>query len=439
MVNYKRKAIIGTFGLAVILTLGACGATGFVMLRSQLCEIRGYTDMQLSMFFSIYCAGTMVGNLFVSKLIAKLGVKKLVLIGALGPFVGFTSLAFVSNIYILWIMGLIFGILVTVASFVTNGIFVSSWFDEGRGTMMSVSGVILNLVMIVAAPAMAAMVTNWGAVKASFALGIFLSGISVVCALFLVCELPAAYGVGAVNLAGKSKKTDAATKEYKDAAESKVYEPVMPVTKLLLMPKTLMCILVPVLLSAALTMYSTNSVQVLQSFGLDYMQASFFLSFTSIVGIVVVSLFGVLNDKIGPKTDMMVFTFLACVAMFVSFALDGMAGAVLLSVFVYFAQFSNMYGGLVMPEIYGSKKAPELMGYSGTLMGLAGVAAPPIATGIYTITGSWKMILPVQGVIYIIVMVFIMAVMSENTKKAIKEKDSLYIQSINESNVKMDK
>lgn len=428
--NYKRKAILGAIGMAVIMSVMAFCYTGVVLLKGPLGEIHGYTDGQFSIFFSTYCAGSMVGNFIIGKIISKIGFKKLIIFGSIGPVIGFTGLALIKSVFVLWIIGFFLGFMIALPSFVSNGIFISSWFGKGRATMMSLGSTMMNAVSIIITPVVAILVSKHGAVNMTLASGICITVLALLSAVFLVCELPDVYGAEPVDI-GKDKSTKKNTSST--PSESEVYEPKMPTSKLLSMPTTIMCITAPALLSVSLTMLATNSVQIFQEFGVSYVEASYCISIRSISGVILLPIFGVLCDKIGSKKVMITFTAVCCASMFGGPALTGMTGAIILALFMNITQFNSLYSGLAIPPMYGNKRAPELMGYAGTIMGFAGVIAAPLASVIYNITGSWKGVLPIAGIIYVIVIVFMVISLSEKTKELIRKKDIPYLDSFQQT------
>lgn len=421
--NYRRKAITGMVGLTIIMALAGCGNTVFVLLRERICELHGYSDAMFAVIFSTTAAGALVGNMLLGKLIPKLGIKKLTIISSCGPIATCAALTFIENIYAVWVSGFVFGMLISFGFTVTFNVFISNWFNEGRGKMLSIGNIGMSGLGIIFSPLVATLISHLDTATSTIGIGVVMSAILLLASIFLVCELPSAYNAEPIDI-GKGK-----AKEEKNTSQdqSHVYEPEMPMAMLLRIPRTILCIALPGILTIGTTILYTNTVLIFQDFGISYLAASYCMSILSISGVIWVAIFGVCSDKFGQKRTIVTFTAICSVAMFAALLLHGLAGAVFVAIFASMVRYANMLSGLLMPSIYGSKKSTELISYAGTLMGLAGVCAPAIGAPISAVTGSFRSLLPVLGVIYALALVLILVVMNDRTKMEIKERDQQYI------------
>jgi MFS family permease len=420
--DYRGIAVRGTIGLAIALSFTAFAYTIVVILKTPICAALGYDEATFSLFFSLYCAGCMVANLMMAKMIAKMGVKKVALIGSISPAIGMAVLILVPNIVIAMIDGFVLGFMIAMPSFVTYNIYVSSWFSEGQGKMMSISGVVMNILMIVGAPVIASLAGSFDIRMLTIVLGVVMSVVAIVGCL-LVGGLPSDYGCGQVALSGGKKKQEQAA-AVPAAASS--YDPVMPTGKLIGTAPVLASLLGSIFLTIGLTMFATNPIQIYMTYGIDMVAASLCMSVSSIAGIVVVSTFGVVNDKIGTKNAILIYTVLDIVMIMVSLMFAGWTGAIICALFTYFVQYSNMYSGLVMPQVVGAKRSPQFIGYVGMLQGAAGVAAPIVGMAIFSATGTYRMLVPGCAVLYALTALCVMVALSGKAQDVIKKKDEPY-------------
>jgi MFS family permease len=429
--NYKGMAVRGTIGLAVALSFASLAYTSVVILRAQICAIMGYDEATFSLFFSLYCAGCMVANLMISKMIEKIGVKKVALIGSLAPAVGMAVLVLVPSIVVAMIDGFVFGFMISMPSFVTYNIYVSSWFSEGQGKMMSISGVLVNVLMIVGAPVIASLAGSIETRTLTIGIGVVISVISIIGCLF-VSGLPSDYGCGQVALAGGKKQKEQAAAP----AAVTAYDPVMPTGKLIGTAPVLASLLGPIFLGIGVTMFATNPIQIYMTYGVDMVAASLCMSISSIAGIVVVSTFGVVNDKIGTKNAILIYTALDVIMIMVSLLFTGWTGAVICALFIYFVQYANMYSGLVMPQVVGAKRSPQFIGYVGMLQGGAGVAAPIVGMAVFNATGTYRSLIPCCAVLFVLTALCVMVAMGSKAQDAIKKKDKQYLAAAQQDEMK---
>lgn len=414
-VNYKRKAVAATFGIAFVMAFSILSYTGVVLVQGGLCEKWGYSSQQFSIFFSMYCAGSVIMNFFLGKLVMRFGPKLIVTIGALGPIFGFGLLAVTPIVYLVWVIGLIFGMLLAMPGFVTYNIFVSRWFRQGCGTMMSVGTIIMYVVSIAGVPVIASINTAYGVTAACFAMGIGLSGINLLCSLLLVCNFPEAYQTGPLDI---GKKQAAAQTTPEKTAGTKAP---LPARAYLRLPVTLLCLSVPAIVSLGSTMITNYSVMIFESFGLEYMQASLCMSIIPIGGAVWSPVFGILSDKIGSRKAVTIFGVIGgivCIA--VPLAFRGWVAGILFASFVNISCYMNMYSGLVIPSLYGGENSMELIGWAGTIQGIVGVFAAPLAMAIYNAAQSFAPVLILCGVLFFGSVVANLLVMTPKTAEKIK-------------------
>jgi MFS family permease len=425
--DYKGIAVRGSIGLSIALSFSAFAYTSLVILRTPICAALSYDEASFSLFFSLYFAGYMLVNLMMAKMIAKMGVKRVAIIGSLSPIVGMTVLVLVPNFVVAMIDGFVFGFMNAMVLFVTYNIYVSSWFSEGQGKMMSIASIGMNILMSVGAPIVASLSESIDIRTLTVVLGVVLSAIAIVGCLF-VSGLPSDYGCGQVALAGDKKQ-----KEHVGVpVTSSAYDPVMPTGKLIGTAPVLASLLGAVFLSIGLTMFATNPIQIYMAYGVDMVAASLCMSVSTIAGVLVVSTFGVVNDRIGTRNAILVYTALDVVMIMVSLLFMGWTGAIICAVFTYFVQYYNMYSGLVMPQVVGAKRAPQFIGYVGMLQGAAGVAAPLVGMAIFNATGTYRALIPACAALYVLTALCALLALGSKAQDVIKRKDEPYAAAVKE-------
>lgn len=420
--DFRKKAALGTWGYGIIeMFLTSLGFMGATMVSMALCEEHGYTSAQFSLVFSLIVLGNILCYSVIAQIIAKIGPKKTVIIGSFGPVFGYLVLAYVSNIYIVWGAAVIFGFLLAMGGSVTYTIFVSNWYMTGRGKMLSIRPVLLGVGQIIGPLLIALLVSKMPTKSVCVTLGIVYSCASLLCSLFLSCDLPSAYNAEPIGL-GEAQEENASEKPV-----TCVYEPDVPTRKLLALPETIIVLLIPVICTMASTMFGTYQIYIYQGYGVDYTQASLLVTVSAVVSILLNMLLGTLADKFSPNKLMVLFALLAGGSRFLTFLFNGRTAAIVMALTVGTYCFANMYPGLVVPSLYGLRHSSLLLGWGGTLAGFGGMAAAPVAMALMNADGgSYNLLIITIGCMYIICALLHLYVMNKNVEKHIRKLEADY-------------
>lgn len=421
--NYKKKAVISTIGIALVMSFAIVSYSGVVLVQEGLCELKGYSPSQFSLFFTFYSAGGIVINFFLGKIIMKIGPKLTVLIGSFATLFGFGMLTVVNHILMVYAVAFLFGILVNMPSFVTYNIFVSSWFRNGRGKMMSIGTLMMNLISIFGVPVIASFYQKLGVIGVCWTMGGCFTAVSVVIGLLTICNLPDAYGTQPVDIQEKQKK------ETADRAD--VPELHMPASHCLKHPVTILCLITPAVASIGSSMYQAYSVMIYQNcFALSYMDASFCMSTVAAASAVLAPVFGILCDRLGVKKSIVLYALItAAGCAVIPNVMSGWAGAIAFAVFIGFNCYMSMISGLVIPAVYGVRQGPQLIGWSGTINGIGGAFAAPMAMRLMSINGNYANILLGCAFFFALSAVFTVTVMSRSAGEKLQAMDRAYLAS----------
>lgn len=416
MKSYKTKAIVGTIGMAIVLAISIVSYSAVVVLQESLCQKMGYSAAQFSVFFSMRSVGVLVISFFLGKLITRLGAKLAVIIGSFGPILSFGMLAVSGNVVLLYVVGFLSGALATLPGFVAYNIFVSRWFNQGRGKMMSIGTVVMYIVSIVGVPIIASANATYGVTAACWGVGILFTGISLLCGLLLVCRFPEDYGVAPVDI-GKAapESTDGAAAQQEAPAQG------LPAAAYLKLPVTILCMLTPAIIAMGTQMVMAYSVGVYQSFGMDYLNASLCMSISSFGGVFISPIFGILCDKIGVKKSITIYGVLGAAAcVLIPLTMHGWAAGISFAILYNLSCYSNMYAGLVMPGLYGRNASPTLIGWTETVKGIIGIFAAPLAMALYGMRESYLPVLIACGIAFFLSVTLNLVVISPSAKKRIQ-------------------
>lgn len=173
--------------LVVLLAVGVFSST-----RAQfvvpITEALGISRGAYSITDSIRFISTAIINLFFGILISKFGAKKLLMSGLFSLIVSALCFSFASNIYILYIAGLFFGIGYSWTSTTMVGYVINRWFKENKGTIMGAVLAINGLGAAVATPIIAPVLNDesnvFGYRTVYLAVAGIIAAVSVLIAIF---------------------------------------------------------------------------------------------------------------------------------------------------------------------------------------------------------------------------------------------------------------
>lgn len=426
--NFKKKAILGTIGLGLTFSMVNLCYTAAMMLSAGLCQLHGYTPAQFSLFFSIYNAGTVVCNLTISRSLRRFGIKKGAICAALAPLAGFTILALMDSILPAYLAAAFMGLLSQLGGMVVFSVYVNGWFTKGQSKMMSVGTLFSSIVTIVASPTIATLVSKLGPKLACLAIGGIITSVAGFAVLFLVGELPATYQTQPIALEGKEK-----TAKVRKAPEL-TYDVQMPAGRALTLSPLLLVYFSIACYGTTASMISSNSVNIFQSYGLDYVTASYLISTMAVVSTILSPALGVLCDKIGIRGGVLVFMLLMGGGFLSAQLVGGMAGALLQAVGMGAGCFTSMYSGLVIPHLFGRSNTAQLIGWGSTVQCFAGIAAPPLAMALVGL-GGYRVVVITGGVLCLLAACGTAVALGKRSRALIAAKDADYLANLHRETV----
>lgn len=380
MKNVKGAAIRGTVGIAI--------ASGVVMLlmsvlgvfQNSFCEMHGYSAQAFSVAIAVLSGGGIIAGVFMGKLVPSIGVKKLAIIGSFAPLATSLGIYFAGSLAATYIVALGCGVLVGLVTPPVMNMYIGSWFDKGKGTMVSVAQIISRVWQIVLIPVATKLLLSVGN-EAAIYVGAGMTAIALVGAL-LMNDMPSKYGVDRVNLVEKEKK------ESPTLPGEEIYDVQMPATKLVAQLPALCALLMTFLCIVVSVMTSTYGVYLFNSYIGNMETAAFFVSIRTAVGMALTMLFGIMCDKLGVKKSVLIYGLLFSASCVLGPVIGGKVGAFILACFAGTLAFSTMFIGIGFPLVIGYKNIPTFAGWSGALMSVGGMLGPVIAMALVKADGG---------------------------------------------------
>lgn len=185
-------------------------------MSTNLANLRlvlGFTGTQTSMILTVRSIAAFVVALFADKYFGLLGVKKGMIVAMIAGVASFFIFSVAGlNLALYYVAAVVAGVAYSYGMMMPSSMLLKKWFNQSRGTAISLAGCGTGLVSIIFAPLVQSTVDRFG-LKASFYLqGGFIALVAVILAV-LVVEDPAQkglepYGGRDFVAVGRAKKGD---------------------------------------------------------------------------------------------------------------------------------------------------------------------------------------------------------------------------------------
>lgn len=215
--NKKQKGFFYGWVIVICCTLSVCASsllsTGMSTNLANLRLVLGFTGTQTSMILTVRSIAAFVVALFADKYFDLLGVKKGMIVAMIAGVVSFFIFSVAGlNLALYYVAAVVAGVAYSYGMMMPSSMLLKKWFNQSRGTAISLAGCGTGLVSIIFAPLVQSTVDRFG-LKASFYLqGGFIALVAVILAV-LVVEDPAQkglepYGGRDFVAVGRAKKGD---------------------------------------------------------------------------------------------------------------------------------------------------------------------------------------------------------------------------------------
>ena len=217
MDNKKRTGFFYGWIIVICCTLSVCASsllsTGMSTNLANLRLVLGFSGTQTSMILTVRSIAAFVVALFADKYFGLLGVKKGMIVAMIAGVVSFFIFSVAGlNLALYYVAAVVAGVAYSYGMMMPSSMLLKKWFNQSRGTAISLAGCGTGLVSIIFAPLVQSTVDRFG-LKASFYLqGGFIALVAVILAV-LVVEDPAQkglepYGGRDFVAVGRAKKGD---------------------------------------------------------------------------------------------------------------------------------------------------------------------------------------------------------------------------------------
>ncbi|HQA23644.1 MAG TPA: MFS transporter, partial [Rhodoglobus sp.] len=294
--RYRRNRATSTVGaFGAIMTSSTPVAMGFLVIPGA--EHFGVTTGQFLIFFTLFLLTSAVMFGFTGRLIGRVGVRVVLIVGGLISSFAWIAMAFAPNIYVYYVLAFIMGIGAAGNNLLPANTLVTGWHvHKRRGTVLGIvatGGAFGGMVIGFVFPSVMAA---GGFVGGAIGIGIMVFICSVLTGIFLVKNPPRPGEEHADEVVASATKH-----ERKAAIKGFGF--------------TVVLLAIASFLFALEGGFSTVQAAVYTSFGIDLATAGLMISFYSLCGIIAKPILGFMHDKMGMKPLFIALTVLYIVGL----------------------------------------------------------------------------------------------------------------------------
>jgi len=388
--RYRRNRATSTVGaFGAIMTSSTPVAMGFLVIPGA--EHFGVTTGQFLIFFTLFLLTSAVMFGFTGRLIGRVGVRVVLIVGGLISSFAWIAMAFAPNIYVYYVLAFIMGIGAAGNNLLPANTLVTGWHvHKRRGTVLGIvatGGAFGGMVIGFVFPSVMAA---GGFVGGAIGIGIMVFICSVLTGIFLVKNPPRPGEEHADEVVASATKH-----ERKAAIKGFGF--------------TVVLLAIASFLFALEGGFSTVQAAVYTSFGIDLATAGLMISFYSLCGIIAKPILGFMHDKMGMKPLFIALTVLYIVGL-PALALSVQLGLNLTFPILAISALSLSVPGVIIPLVAvnaaGRQRFPVIYGFmlTGSFTG-TGIGVPVWGV-VYDLTGEFTLAMYAGGAVGLIGLLF---------------------------------
>ena len=388
--RYRRNRATSTVGaFGAIMTSSTPVAMGFLVIPGA--EHFGVTTGQFLIYFTLFLLTSAVMFGFTGRLIGRVGVRVVLIVGGLISSFAWIAMAFAPNIYVYYVLAFIMGIGAAGNNLLPANTLVTGWHvHKRRGTVLGIvatGGAFGGMVIGFVFPSVMAA---GGFVGGAIGIGIMVFICSVLTGIFLVKNPPRPGEEHADEVVASATKH-----ERKAAIKGFGF--------------TVVLLAIASFLFALEGGFSTVQAAVYTSFGIDLATAGLMISFYSLCGIIAKPILGFMHDKMGMKPLFIALTVLYIVGL-PALALSVQLGLNLTFPILAISALSLSVPGVIIPLVAvnaaGRQRFPVIYGFmlTGSFTG-TGIGVPVWGV-VYDLTGEFTLAMYAGGAVGLIGLLF---------------------------------
>jgi MFS family permease len=375
-------------GIICMVSLGF-GYLTLSLYLPVLCTELQVGSSVMSVMFAVLAAVSMAASFLSGKIIQKIGLKKLIMIGCLSLLVGYAVMYFASNIIMVYLSAAFIGIALSWCGVICVGTVVPNWFIEKRGLILGLVMAASGVGGFIGNPIVSYLMNTSGWRTACLVtLGIM--AVLLIPSMLAIKGRPEDLNQKPLGYDPSPKKEQAAAAgpEFKNAVGSPAF--------------IFLCL---TLLAFGMYVSGVNPhvAGIVTEKGFNIVFSGTALALISVTNTLGSILIGVINDKAGIRAVMTWMAVCGLAAMITLFISSSQPGIIIFAlVFGLVMPASGSLVPMLTVSLFGMKSFSQLLGITNGIIGLVGIFSAVIIGIIHDVSGSYNTAVLVVGALLVL-------------------------------------
>ena len=417
----EKKGVHPAWKMFVAGCLLVAGGQGFVfnifgIFIVPITTTLGFNVGILSTAMAAGAATMMVGMFFVGKVMAKIKLRTLLIICAIGMSGAFVLMSQFREPWMFYISIPLYNLFGAIPCFIAGPMLITNWFEKRRGLTMGLMMCCGNVGAIIGSMLGGIIIENSGYEMAFIVTGIISFALCIIGALLAVAH-PAMVGLTAYG-ASEGGSSEAAVLEGVEAGAGEASVAIGIAAKDAYRSLAFYLVFITVLLLISASMFTVFISPLGSTLGLSPIQAASLVGIFQLGSLVGALLIGIINDKIGVRNCCFIcFAVLTLAILSIYFlGTNQIVLYIALAAFGFSAAAGGQQPAMITGRLFGLKDYPGILSKMTMAQSLAGLVALPTYGLLFDATGSFDSALIAISVIGILCIFFVALAFASGAK-----------------------
>lgn len=367
----------------------------------------GISLTSISLYLSISSIVTVIFLPFAGKLLTKMNMKLLLIIGTIFNAGAFALLGFMNHVWGWYLLSIPIAMGSAVVAQLAGPVIINNWFVKSKGLALGMTMAVSSAFGAVIQPWIGGLIAEQGWRQAYIITGIVIAIGALVGIILFIKSKPADKGLLAYGYeeSSDSNKEVAATKEMAGISAS--------IAKKSL---SFWSFFVFLFFLTSVTIFTIHLAPFSTSLGYDAKFSGSLLGIYMIGALLGALTFGFLTDKIGAKKSILTALTLGLVSfgMLITVSSNQILLMIAVVIFGFIASSVGTLSPLLTSALFGSKDYATIYSTAAIALAVAGIISLPAFSAIYDATGSYNFVLyTIAGMLVLCIILILVAFSSK--------------------------
>ncbi len=383
--SIRGKHLTIAVAACLIATSAAAFSTFFSFFLVPVSKALNIDRVSFSMTISIMYFTGMVSSIVWGQFMGKLGVRRVLLICCTIVTACLVGFSLSTNIILFYLLAAIMGLGTNGGTSLSAASLVTNWFEEKRGQVMAIVMACLSIGGVIGGFMLPAFIASNGWRMGFIITAVYFFVLTIPGGIFIVRSSP--QQVGLLPFGAKQSEEARHSDEKHDSSRQGIsFKEGMRSPAFYLLFIGIMLVGFPASFIQHLSAYGTDN-------GLTPETAGLLIVVSSVSGIILAIISGVINHKKGPLKTTIIYEFVFAVAFLAFFMVRGLVPMLIACIFFSFGlAFVSTMPSIIVGTIFGPKDFSKFLGLTSPAMAIGFILGVPLWGLIYESTHSYNLV-----------------------------------------------